>query len=274
VKPLVGGQALVEGVMMRGPKITAAAARTPKGRIVHTTFKNAAPSLKVPVVRGVVYLWDHLKLGFAALTWSANQQGEEELSGGHLALTFGISLLVAIGLFILAPYYLSRLFFPANTFAFNLIDGVFRLLIFLAYLIGISFMPDVRRMFEYHGAEHKAVHCFEADKSLTVKNVQRYPTEHPRCGTSLIVFVIAISIVIFSIIRFNAWYWNVLARLLALPVIAGISYEALKLTARLSTNKFLAWLTLPGIWLQKITTQQPDNKQVEVAIEALKRAVK
>lgn len=272
----IGGQALIEGVMIRSPKRTAAAARKPTGRIARTTFQNNKLSMKVPVIRGLAYLWDHLRLGFRALSWSANQQtGEEEqLSGWHLFFTFAFSIGIAILLFIVAPYYLSLVVFEANTFLFNLLDGIFRLAIFLAYLVAISFLPDVKRMFEYHGAEHKAVHCFEAGKTLNVKNVQKYSTCHPRCGTSLIIFVIAVSIVVFSLVRFDAWYFNLLSRVILLPLIAGISYEILKFTAKFTHNRWLAWTTMPGIWLQKITTQEPDNKQVEVAIAAVKEAVK
>ncbi|HSU72358.1 MAG TPA: DUF1385 domain-containing protein [Candidatus Binatia bacterium] len=269
----IGGQALVEGVMIRSPKRTAAAARKPNGRIAHTTFKNSQDSMKLPVLRGLTYLWDHLRLGFRALSWSAQQQGEEDVEGWHVTLTLLVSVLIALLLFVIAPYFLSRTLATPNTVVFNILDGIFRLAIFLAYLVGISFLPDVRRMFQYHGAEHKAVHCFEAKKKLTVKNVQQYSTCHPRCGTSLLIFVIAVSIVVFSLVRFNAWYFNVLSRVILLPLIAGISYELLKLTARF-TDTWLAWTTWPGIWLQKITTQPPEDEQVEVAIAAVKEAVK
>jgi len=272
----VGGQALIEGVMIRSPKRTAAAARTPKGKIVYASFKNSKISMKIPIIRGVAYLWDHLRLGLKALSWSANQQtGEDEkLEGWHLFVTFAFSAIIGIALFLVLPYFLSTFFFQADTVLFHLLDGVFRLAIFLAYIVAISFMPDVKRMFEYHGAEHKAVHCFEAGKKLTVENVQKYSTCHPRCGTSLIIFVIAVSIVVFSLIRFDAWYWNILLRIVAIPLIGGFSYEVLKFTARFTDSRWLSWTTWPGIWLQKITTQEPDDKQVEVAIAAVKKAVR
>ncbi len=274
MKHTIGGQALIEGVMIRSNKRTAAAARKPNGKIVETTYRNPSPAggLNVPFIRGILYLWDHLVLGFRALSWSADQQtGEdEEITGWTLTLAFGASFIVAVLLFVVAPYYLSRVLFAPNTFTFNLFDGILRLVIFLGYLSCISLMPDVRRLFAYHGAEHKAVYCYEADKPLTVANVQKFSTKHPRCGTSLIIFVIAVSIIVFSLIRFS-WYWNLLLRILVIPLIGGISYELLKATSRV---RWLAWAQSPGIWLQHITTREPDRKQVEVAIAAVKRAVR
>ena len=146
----------------------------------------------------------------------------------------------SVALFVIGPYYLARIVVQDHSLMFNALDGVFRLVIFILYIYAISFMPDVKRLYQYHGAEHKAVHCFEAKRNLTVANVQRYSTCHPRCGTSLLVFVIAVSIVAFSIVRFDAWYWNVLARIVLLPVIAGLSYELLKLTARFADG-WLSW---------------------------------
>jgi len=275
----IGGQAVIEGVMIKSPKKIAVACRTPKGKIVYRTFPGKSLTQKKilgwPIIRGFVAVGELMVIGFKALSWSADQQTseEEKITGWHMALTFLISIVIGVGLFVALPYWLSLFVAEKNSVLFNLIDGVFRLALFLGYVVAIGFMPDIKRLYQYHGAEHKAVHCYEAKKPLTVKNVQKYPTAHPRCGTSLIVFVIALSIILFSLIKFDAWYWNLLTRVIVLPLIAGLSYEALKATAKVVKIKWLSWLTLPGIWVQKITTQEPDNKQVEVAIAAVKKAL-
>ena len=279
MKKSIGGQAVIEGVLIKAPKKIAVACRTPKGKIVYKTFSGKSVTQKGvlgwPVIRGFVTVIELMIVGFKALSWSADTQTEEheKLSAWHLALTFLLSAVIGIGLFIALPYWLSLFLAEKNSVLFNLIDGIFRLAVFLAYVVAIGFMPDVRRLYQYHGAEHKSVHCYEAKRPLTVKNVQKYPTAHPRCGTSLIVFVIAVSIVVFSLIKFDAWYWNVLARVIVLPIIAGLSYELLKATAKVAKSKWFSWLTWPGLWVQKITTQEPDNKQVEVAIAAVKKAL-
>jgi len=226
--------------------------------------------LNWPLLRGVIHLFDMMAVGIKALTWSANQQGEEEeLTGKELFITFTMAILLTIGLFVLLPYYVSKFFFAPDTVRFGILDGAMRLIVFLGYLIAIGFMKDVNRMFQYHGAEHMAVHCYEARKALNVKNVKKYPPEHPRCGTSLLIFVVGVSIVVFSLIRTPHWYYNVPARILLIPVVAGISYELLKFSSK---YRWLRWLSLPGIWAQKLTTRQPDAKQIEVAIAAVNKA--
>ncbi len=274
MKPL-GGQAIMEGVMIKAPDNISMAARTPAGKIVskREKFVSAVDRhkiLRLPFLRGIVQLWEMLVVGIKALTWSANQQGEEEELGAKewfIVWTFAIAL--TVGLFVLLPYYAARFVFDTHTVKFGLLDGIIRLIVFLGYLVVIGFMGDVRRMFQYHGAEHMAVHCYEHRKALKVVNVRKFPPEHPRCGTSLLIFVVGVSIVLFSLIRTPHWYYNVPARIVLIPVIAGISYELLKLSAR---YRWLKWLTYPGIWTQKLTTRRPTAKQIEVAIAAVNKA--
>jgi len=274
LKPL-GGQALIEGVMIKSPTKVAMAARTQKGKIVTKTirFKSLTEKKKIlglPLSRGVIQLGEMLSMGVKALTWSANQQGdEEELGTKELIITFTLAILLTIGLFVLLPYYLAKFFFAPDSAWFGLIDGIVRLFVFLGYLIGIGLMKDVKRMFQYHGAEHMTVHCYEARKPLIVKNVRKYSTAHARCGTTLLFFVIAVSIILFSLIRTPHWYINVPARIVLIPVVAGISYELLKISAKV---KWLSWLSAPGMWAQKLTTRKPTAKQIEVAIAAVNKA--
>jgi uncharacterized protein YqhQ len=280
-KVYIGGQAIIEGVMMKGPKYVGTAARTPKGKIVKNKFKHESITYKnaffrLPVLRGIIFLFEMMILGLKTLAWSADQQGEEhdeKLSKWEIVGTMTFSFGLAILLFVVAPYYITRFFTTSHDLAFNLIDGFFRLAIFLGYLIGISFLKDVKRLFQYHGAEHKAVHCFESGKKLTVKNVQSFSTIHPRCGTSLIVFVIGISIVIFSLIQVQEWYWNVLLRIIVIPLVGGLAYEMLKFGAKFQNNWLIKILILPGLWVQKITTSEPEDDQVEVAIASLKQVL-
>jgi len=270
----LGGQAIVEGVMIKSPSKVCMAVRLPSNKIRVKCIKYKSPGKisKLPFVRGVVQLFDMLIIGVKALQWSSEQQGDDEkLDNKGWFFVFAFAFLMTIGLFVLLPYYGSRIFSKPDTLIFGLIDGILRLLIFFVYLLLIGFMSDVKRMFEYHGAEHMAVHCYESKKELTVANAKHFPPEHSRCGTSLLIFVIAVSIVLFSLIRTPHWYYNVPARILLIPVIAGISYELLKFSAKF---KCLRWLTLPGVWTQKLTTRRPDDKQLSVALVAVREASK
>jgi uncharacterized protein YqhQ len=274
MKPL-GGQAIVEGVMIKAPDNVSMAARTPKGKIVtrrerHVSLAQKNRILGLPFLRGIIQLWEMLVIGVKALAWSANQQGEEEeLTRKDWFLVFSFAVALTVGLFVLLPYYAAKFFFEPHTITFGFIDGIIRLLVFLGYLVVIGFMGDVRRMFQYHGAEHMSVHCYEHKKALKVENVKHFPPEHPRCGTSLLLFVVAVSIVLFSVVRTPHWYINVPVRIFLIPVIAGISYELLKVSARYS---WLKWLTYPGLWVQKLTTRKPTARQIEVAIAAVNKA--
>jgi uncharacterized protein YqhQ len=280
MKPYIGGQAVIEGVMMKGPKKVAVAVRKPTGGIAVKVMPYSSATshfpLGLPFIRGIVFLFEMLALGMKTLLWSADQQMDEKesLSGGELTLTVVASLAIAIGLFLVVPYAAAWLVVGKPTsLLFNLVDGIVRLLIFLAYIWVIGWAKDVKRLYEYHGAEHAAVNCFEADKPLTVANARRFSTIHPRCGTSLLAYVIGISIVVFSLIRTDVWYLNLFFRLLTVPVIGGIGYELLRLSARYKENRLFWLLALPGRWTQRITTQRPDAKQLEVAIAALKKAL-
>lgn len=274
----IGGQALIEGVMMRSKEKVAYACRLPDGKIkavVHPSRSWATRHwiLGLPVIRGAVNLLDMTVVGLKALAWSAQQQDEEEIKGSDIAITMVLSLVAALVFFIGVPYFVAWIFASPESTGFHAIDGVARLLLFIAYLAAITLMSDVRRVFQYHGAEHKAVNCLDAKKRLTVKNAQSFPTEHPRCGTTFVVIVIVMSIVLFSFLRTPVWYWNILARIALIPFLAGISYELLKLGARFFRNPLAKALMLPGMWMQSLTTREPDDSMVEVAIYALKKVL-
>ena len=289
---LVGGQAVIEGVMMRVPGAYATAVRDAKGEI-HIDKHNFTSKVensklwKKPVLRGIISLFESLKMGMQTLQWSgdiAMSEEEKKKEPGKLAQFFTTStaILIALGLFMAAPYWLTtRLFLvEKEAFLFNIVAGFFRILFFILYLLLISLMKDVKRLFQYHGAEHRVVYNFESGKALTVKNAQSFPTQHPRCGTSFLFIVMISAIIIFSVIDtvFIGFFGGltVLSRiglhLLMMPLVAGISYEVLKMSARNSRNIFFRILKAPGLWLQNITTKEPEDAMVEVAIESLKNA--
>ncbi len=275
----VGGQAVIEGVMMRAQERIATAVRK-KGKIIVKTqefhsYTEKHAYLKWPVVRGAVFLCEMMVLGMKMLAWSADQQSgeKEKFSTKELVLTFCISIGATIGLFVIAPYYLTKLFQTDVGLRFNIIDGGFRLGIFVGYLLVIRVMKDVQRVFQYHGAEHKTVNCYEQKLPLTVQNVKKCSRIHPRCGTSLVVFVIGMSIVLFSLLKSPHWYINLSERIVLIPLIGGISYEVLKFSAKHQQKRFIQYLIRPGLWFQRLTTSEPTGKQIEVAIAALKNVV-
>lgn len=277
--PYVGGQALLEGVMIKAGNTVVGAVRKGK-RIVTKKFRHASATQKhwfwaLPLVRGCVVLYEMMVLGIKMLTWSADVQAEKKedrLTRTETTLTITLSLMLGLLLFVVIPYYLARFLRTEHDVWFNLIDGGFRVAVFLAYLFVIGLFKDVKRMFEYHGAEHMSVHCHEKNKKLTVDNVRKFSPIHPRCGTALLVFVIIISILAFSLIQTPLWYANIALRIALVPVIAGVAYELLKLSAR-HPNPVLSLLLLPGLWAQLLTTRKPDKKQIQVAIAAVKKAV-
>lgn len=281
MKEYVGGQAVIEGVMMRSSSHVATAVRKPDGKIVikkqefeSITKKNKLLSL--PVIRGIIFLFEMMIFGVKTLMWSAEQQEnnkKQKLSTSELFWTLFISFTITILLFIVLPFYLTKFFIKNPTVGFHLLDGLFRLSVFLGYIIILGFSKDVCRIFQYHGAEHKTVNCYESKLSLTIKNVKKFPTAHPRCGTSLIVVVIALSIVIFALIKTPIWYVNLAQRIIFIPLIAGLGYEIAKFLALRYDKKFWFWLTKPGMWTQSLTTKEPDEKQIEVAIKALKNVI-
>ena len=274
----IGGQAVIEGVMMRNKANVAVAVRQEKGNIFvqkmqFHSISERYPLLKWPLFRGVVAFVEALVLGYRTLTLSAEQvlEGEEEeLKGWELPLTMIISLAAGIGLFILLPTVLMKYLSQGLEIPIllNLCEGLLRLLIFLGYILAISSWKEVRRVFEYHGAEHKAIACFEAGQPLTVDNARKYSTLHRRCGTSFLLIVMVISILLFSFFGWPGLWQRILIRLLLLPLVAGISYEGIKL-AGVKDNIFTRILSQPGLWLQLLTTKKPADDQLEVAISAL-----
>ena len=278
-KPLpIGGQALIEGVMMKSPTRVAAAARTPKGTIVKTKRRYVSLTerswlLRLPFIRGIIFLGEMLVIGIKMLNWSADQQAErksEHLGPWETGIALLFSLGLTIALFVIAPYWLARFAVDSRGALFNIIDGIARIAIFIGYVWFIGLFKDINRLYQYHGAEHMSVHCHEAGKTLTPEHVRKYSTVHPRCGTSLLMFVIIVSILVFSVVKDPRWYVNIALRIVLIPLIAGVSYELLKLSARWPNNLILRTLMLPGLWVQKITTRKPAKDQIEVAIVALK----
>jgi uncharacterized protein YqhQ len=287
---LVGGQAVVEGVMMRAPHSYCVAVRTPAGQIVTEEQPIGKPSekypiLKYPVLRGLGTLGQAMSLGIRALKFSANaampeseQTGKQvQMSSWVLTLNVIFSLAFFIFLYKFVPLYAVTWlghWFPAlqGRFAFNFADGVLRMLIFISFLFLMSRWSEIRRVFEYHGAEHRVVFNFESGKPVTVENARGFSTFHPRCGTSFLLVVMVISMIVYTFIPFQGFVAKFVWRLLLLPVIAGVSYELIRFAAK-RRGSVLALLAAPGLWLQRITTQPPSDEQTSVAIHALERAM-
>lgn len=276
----LGGQAVIEGVLMRTKTHYAVAVRNEAGKIIVkrepiVTASDRFRLLKLPLLRGVLALYETLVIGFKALMYSADvSSGEDEkLSRKEIAFSIFLSIFLAVGIFIALPFFLASLITKHNL-AFNLLDGLLRLVALFGYLIAISRFRDVRRLFQYHGAEHMTIHAYEHKEKLVPKNIRKYPTMHPRCGTSFLLIVVILSILVFSLITAEGFVAKFFSRLLLVPVIAGLSYELLKFSARHQASRLVKPLTLPGIWLQYITTKRPDNKQIEVAVASLNSLVK
>jgi uncharacterized protein YqhQ len=269
-----GGQALIEGVMMRGQKALAIAMRAPTGEIVIHTEKLAglyqSQVAKIPFLRGVVLLWDALGLGMKALVRSANlQTGEDEkLEGPALYGTMALSLAVSIGLFFLAPYGVGKLgeWLGLNVWAAAGLEGVVRLALVVAYIWGIGHMEDIRRVFQYHGAEHKTINAFEAGAELTPENVAKFPLEHPRCGTSFLLTLVILTVVVFSFLHPLPVLWQIAGRLLLIPVLAGVAVEYIRWTANNLSLPLVRAIVRPNLALQGLTTREPDLSMLEVAI--------
>ncbi len=268
----LGGQALIEGVLIKTNAKISMAARTPKGIVRKTrpyvSWTKKSRFFALPVIRGIVSLVEMLVIGYRALVWSAELQDAQKMKWWEGATSMLFAGVLVIGLFVFAPYYLARIWFLPTSLWFHITEGIIRMVVFILYLATMSLFPDVLQSFMYHGAEHKAVHCHEAKKILTAKNVQQFRPEHPRCGTSFLVIVVVVSILFFSLVRFSSWYYNIAARLVLVPVIVGISFELLKLSARRA--KLSKILVQPGLLVQRLTTREPTDDQVEVAIAAVK----
>ena len=284
----VGGQAVLEGVMMRGVRTWAVAVRAPApegspedalGEIkVQTNELTSVLAkhrlLRLPIVRGVVALGESLAIGFKALGISANAQlgeDEEEISGGMWAGTVVVAIALAVGLFFVVPVGLTSLIKDQlnSSFLFWLVEGVLRTTIFLGYLVLLSRLRDLRRVFEYHGAEHKTISCYEAELPLTPENAQRFSRLHPRCGTSFLLVVMIVAIFVFAPIGLPAWYLLVVTRIVGVPLIAGISFEIIKFAGRNRRKRWVRAVMWPGLQLQKLTTREPDLDQLAVAIAAM-----
>jgi uncharacterized protein YqhQ len=290
----IGGQAVLEGVMMRSPRaFTVAVRKGGKPDAEIAIFKQELkplgdrfPLLKKKIIRGSAALFEAMWLGMRALNFSANEAmpdedgKKEEISSLAMAGTMLLAIAFALGLFLALPLLLTNLLgmkygvVGTNSLLFNLTDGAFRVVLFLGYVSGISLMKDIRRVFEYHGAEHKAIATFEAGVEMTVRNARLYSRIHPRCGTSFLLTVVALSILLFSLIPGSWPIWaKGLSRLVLLPVIAGLGYEFIKYSAKHCSNPVIKGLMQPGLWLQKLTTREPSDDQIEVAIRALQEAV-
>ena len=274
----VGGQAVIEGVMMRDANKTATAVRLPNGEIeveTHpvTSIRERYPALNLPLIRGSVIMVESLVIGMRALSFSAQAAGEEDeqMTKKEIAMTILFALVLASVLFIVIPTGAAHLAaaYTDDPVVFNLIEGGIRLLVFLFYIWGISFMGGIRRVFQYHGAEHKTIHCYEAGEALTVENVQKFPRLHPRCGTNFLLIVMVVAIVFHVFFGWPDLWLRILSRLAVLPVVAGVSYEIIRFAGR-SENRIVRIMITPGLWLQYLTTRPPADEMVEVAIESLK----
>lgn len=276
----MGGQAVIEGVMMRGKRHWALAVRRPDGEIsLHSEplrpLADRYSFLKLPVARGVIGLWESLSLGIRALTMSANEslgEEEEDISRKEMAFSIGVGVVLAIGLFVVVPLFAARSvksWFPNSSF-FVLAEGILRIFILIAYIWVVSRIKQLRRVFEYHGAEHKTIHALEAGLELTVENVKKFSPVHPRCGTSFLLIVMVLAIAVFSFVGVPGLVWLIISRLVGIPLLVGLSYEVIKYAGRHKNSKFMQVVMYPGLLLQKLTTREPDLSQIEVAIEALK----
>lgn len=276
----VGGQAVIEGVMMRAPGAWAVAVRRPDGVI--EAKRQELPALtsrskiaKIPFLRGIMVLAESLTLGFRALSWSAEKAGDEDdqVTRTQVIWTMVLAVALAIGIFVLIPVlgagFLKR-FINDSSIGFVIIDGLIRIALVVGYIWLIGRADDIQRVFQYHGAEHKTIHAYENGDPLDVTSIQRYSPRHPRCGTSFIIIVAMVAFLVFLALAPLAFVWQVIARLALIPVIAGLSYEVLKAAAG---HRWLAWASRPGMWIQAITTKEPSDDMVEVAVASLLAAL-
>jgi uncharacterized protein YqhQ len=280
----IGGQAVLEGVMMRGPSNWSLAVRKPDGDIAQVNREiNSVMArhrfFRLPIIRGVIALGESLAIGFRALAISANYAAQEEsddeevsteIGRGALIFAFAIAIGFALLLFKVTPALVTSWLPIETTGSFVVVEGLIRVTLFILYLVLISFLPDLRRVFQYHAAEHKAINAYEAGDELEPGTVQRYSLIHPRCGTAFLLWVMVIAIFVFAFFGQPVWYWLIASRILLLPVIAGIAYELIRFAGKHTDNRFLMTLLAPGLWLQRLTTREPTLDQLEVSIRALK----
>jgi len=277
-----GGQAVIEGVMMRGRRVVVTAVRRPGGGIALDT--QPLPSIstsrarKVPLIRGIMVLIETMVLGIKSLVYSAEvsmEEEEEKLSGRATGGIVAGSIAFAVAVFFLAPLFLTRILdsYIESSIVFHLVEGVIRMAIFLAYLKILTLIPSLGRLFAYHGAEHKAVNAYEAGASLDLEAVRKFSTAHTRCGTSFLFVVMIIAIIVFALIGRPSLWLMVLSRVALVPIIAGLGYEVTQFGARHTGSSFVRAFLAPGLWLQRMTTREPDDSQLEIGISALRRAV-
>jgi uncharacterized protein YqhQ len=286
-----GGQAVLEGVMMRGPSCWSVAVRTPSGELVEVTKHVSSPMQRhrlwrLPVIRGVIALGESLAIGFRALAISANYAVQEEskdgeasevsteISRGQIIFSFVIAIGFALMLFKVGPALLTNWLPIDGTTWFVVVEGLIRVTVFILYIVLIGLIPDLKRVFQYHGAEHKAINALEAGSELTPANVQKFSLIHPRCGTAFLLWVMVIGIFVFAFVGRPVWYWLIVSRILLLPVIAGLAYELIRYAGKHQDNRVLMTLLAPGLWLQRLTTREPTLDQVEVSIRALQEVLR
>jgi uncharacterized protein YqhQ len=279
-----GGQAVIEGVMMRGARSMAVAVREPDGgiRVKSESLGGlyVGRARRVPVLRGIIVLWETLALGMRALVFSSEVAAglttdeEDEPSSTYIWAVLAITLVFAAAIFFVAPLLLTGwLSSHMNGALVVLVEGVVRLLMLLGYIWGIGFVPDIRRVYAYHGAEHRAINAWEAGAPLNVESVRPFSNEHARCGTAFLLTVAVVSLVVFVALGTPAWWWRIASRVLLIPVIAAVSYEIIRLSADLRRFRIVRWLSRPSLALQTLTTRDPDDRQIEVAIRALREVL-
>jgi len=284
----IGGQAVLEGVMMRGPSNWAVAVRKPNGQIAEVcrpieSVMKRHWFFRLPIVRGVIALGESLAIGFRALSISANyaaaeenelaEAEQQELSRAAIVFAFLIAIGFAISVFKVGPALLADLLPISSGVWFVIVEGAIRVTVFVVYLFLISLLPDLRRVFEYHAAEHKAINAYEAGEELEPERVQRFSLIHPRCGTAFLLWVMVIAIFVFAFFGRLPWYWLIATRILLLPVIAGLAYELIRFAGKHTDNRVVMTLLAPGLWLQRLTTREPSLDQLEVSIRALREVL-
>jgi uncharacterized protein YqhQ len=284
----IGGQAVLEGVMMRSPSTWAVAVRRNDGGIAEVVKDISSPMARrriwrLPVIRGVVALGESLAIGFRALAISANYAAQEEgddgevrteITRGQILFSFAIAIGFALMLFKVGPALLTSWLPVDDTGSFVVVEGLIRVAVFIAYIALISLLPDLRRVFQYHGAEHKAINALEAGAELEPERVQKFSLIHPRCGTAFLLWVMVIGIFVFAFVGRPVWYWLIASRILLLPVIAGLAYELIRFAGKHQDNRVLMTLLAPGLWLQRLTTREPTLDQLEVSIRALQSVLR
>jgi uncharacterized protein YqhQ len=284
----IGGQAVLEGVMMRSPSTWAVAVRRNDGGIAEVVKDISSPMARrriwrLPVIRGVVALGESLAIGFRALAISANYAAQEEgddgevrteITRGQILFSFAIAIGFALMLFKVGPALVTSWLPVDDTGSFVIVEGLIRVAVFIAYIALISLLPDLRRVFQYHGAEHKAINALEAGAELDPERVQKFSLIHPRCGTAFLLWVMVIGIFVFAFVGRPTWYWLIASRILLLPVIAGLAYELIRFAGKHQDNRVLMTLLAPGLWLQRLTTREPTLDQLEVSIRALQSVLR